>query len=110
MKRVKEYINEEFKEKDSDPIKDMNIGMTPERYFDKKLKGTEFTSEDFFDEIGEIIYEQNDTGDLMEMLLHLVETYMPLEDKIEFYESYFEGFCYEHELDPEELNDEEDGE
>lgn len=81
MKLVKEYINEVFT-KDSDPIKDMNIGYKDyEDYVEKKLAETGDDPKDFWDWHNDLIIDMS-PQDLLEFTMAILK-HTPIEYQIE---------------------------
>ena len=104
-------LNEKF-EKEGDPIKQLKIKWTPQQYIknlikEQKLKNV--SEDDFFSDLGQMIYDYMDTGDLIQALIDTIDE-TPVDYQKGFYDSWFETWADQHkdEDDYEEDDDNED--
>ena len=77
------FINEDFKQ-DSDPVKDMNVGLKDyEDYVNKTLKNEGYDKDEYWDWFYDTIIDMNSERDLLEMLMDVMK-HTPLEYQIEW--------------------------
>jgi uncharacterized short protein YbdD (DUF466 family) len=77
------FIYEKFK-KESDPIKDMNVGIKDyEDYIQKILKNEGYDVDEYWEWFNDTILDMNRPSDLLEMLMEVMK-HTPLEYQIEW--------------------------
>jgi hypothetical protein len=77
------FINEDFKE-ESDPVKDMNVGIKDyEDYVEKTLKQEGYDSDEYWQWFYDVMIDLNRPQDLIEMIIDVMK-YTPLDYQIEW--------------------------